>query len=146
MWRAVPLSTVIPVYDRLTWRFRVIGRPGTVAIYRLEDLWALPGLSLTDSRLSGSPNTAGTQWWATPIIQLVPRATIHPQATSVRLVDALGESIDIPLNKFFSERTHILTLGNNQPISPDHGGPCIIYGQRGASIVVRPWIQHLEIL
>ncbi len=117
--------------DPQTWRLRVEGGPAGALVLTYADLLALPGVEKT-AALDCTLGWYTTQSWrGIPMADLLARAGVTGEPTSVRLESVTGYVFVLP----YAEARDVLlaTHVGGEPLAPEHGFPirAVVPSRRG---------------
>ena len=140
-----------PRVDPAQWRLRVDGLVEQPLTLTLDEVRALPSREFvwTLECISNPPggNLIGNQVWrGTPLVPLLEKAGIRPEATRVLWHAADGYTTSLPLERVLHPDAMLVYEMGGQPLPREHGFPLRVfipghYGQK-----MPKWLERIELV
>ncbi len=140
-----------PTVDIASWELVIDGLVETPLRFTYEELRSLPAREVmwTLECISNPPggNLIGNQVWkGTPLLPLLEKARVRPEAVRVRWYALDGYSNSLPLERVLHPDTLLVYEMAGSPLTPEHGYPLRVfipghYGQK-----MPKWLHRIELI
>jgi len=114
----------VPTYAPGQWNLRIFGLVEREIVLGLEELKALPSVSLTfDIHCVTKWSKFDTTWTGVRVRDVFEMAGVSPSATHVMEHAEFGYTTNVPLADITTDEALVAWAYEGEAIEPDHGGP-----------------------
>jgi DMSO/TMAO reductase YedYZ molybdopterin-dependent catalytic subunit len=113
-----------PKIDLGTWDFRIEGLVGSPLRWSLEDIRAMPTASKTyDIHCVTKWSKLDTTWEGVPVVEVMDRIEVNPEATHVLVLAEHGFTANLPLEDFIRPDNLLAWRYGGEELELEHGWP-----------------------
>jgi DMSO/TMAO reductase YedYZ molybdopterin-dependent catalytic subunit len=136
----------VPEYAPGEWSVRVFGLVNEEVVLTLDELKALPSVSLTfDIHCVTKWSKFDTTWTGVRVRDLLDRAGVQPEATHVMEHAEYGYTTNVPLADITTDEALVAYAFEGEDIEPIHGGPVRIVIPHLYFWKSAKWVRGLEL-
>jgi len=136
----------VPTYAPGEWDLRVFGLVAAPYTLDLDELRALPAVSIrTDIHCVTKWSKFDTRWTGVPVADLLARAGVAPEATHVIAHAEYDYTTNLPLADITRADSLVVYEYEGDPIPPEHGGPVRLFVPHLYFWKSAKWLRGLEV-